>query len=528
MIKANLKKIPTTIFTPLGMWLPASLIISFASIYLNIFSSIRLDEAQSIWASTKTVPGILKYIAQDVHVPLYTLLLHFWMQIFGTQLIVVRLLSVIFFLLSIPAMFYLSNLTGGKRVALIATNLFVLSPFLIWYGTETRMYSLLTLITLVSHIAFLQMINSHLTQRKLAFLLTSIIGIYTHYFFSVVILLQCLYFVIVYLNNLPHQQNPIIKSKISSQIKTHLNNLLLNKKQILLFTGLIILVGLSFLPWIWFVFNQGNAANTKPLLSPPSSYNLLQLFIHFFTGFQIQTLQSLMIAFWPLTVILFFLSFNRQVKLDKLLSTSYYLVMSFGPIILALLVSYTIQPILVSRYLIFVTPAIFYLIAIVLANFNQRMLLLIVTGILISNVYFQYQQSTSSQIKEKENYQQVTEYLNSETKDSDIIAISAPFTVYPIEYQYQGQAKIETIPKWDRYKSGSMGEFSQNNLQQQFEDYQKKYQRLFLVLSYDQGYELEIKSYFNNRLEMINQKTFSPQIEVFEYRLPQSYISDNS
>ena len=75
--------------------------IILASVAINmhyLFSqSIRLDEAQSIWVSTKSVSEIVKISAQDVNVPLYSLLLHFWMQIFGTEIVIDRFLSLLFF-----------------------------------------------------------------------------------------------------------------------------------------------------------------------------------------------------------------------------------------------------------------------------------------------------------------------------------------------------------------------------------------------------------------------------------------------
>jgi hypothetical protein len=45
-----------------------SLIISVPLIYFN---SIRLDEAQSIWQVSHSIPEILDIVGRDVHVPLY-------------------------------------------------------------------------------------------------------------------------------------------------------------------------------------------------------------------------------------------------------------------------------------------------------------------------------------------------------------------------------------------------------------------------------------------------------------------------
>ena len=63
-------------------WILAGILVASigANLYYMFSQSIRLDEAQSIWVSTKSVMGILKTNGQDVQAPLYALVLHFWMQ----------------------------------------------------------------------------------------------------------------------------------------------------------------------------------------------------------------------------------------------------------------------------------------------------------------------------------------------------------------------------------------------------------------------------------------------------------------
>src|SRR6185312_10528796 len=99
------------------------LLIIVASICFTVFTlafqSIRLDEAQSIWVSTKSVSQILQLDAQDVLVPLYELLLHVWMQIFGSSVLAARSFSFIFFLATLPALYSLAKETNNKRVAMI-------------------------------------------------------------------------------------------------------------------------------------------------------------------------------------------------------------------------------------------------------------------------------------------------------------------------------------------------------------------------------------------------------------------------
>lgn len=82
--------------TVLALTLIAGVCLSINWLTLSS-QSIRLDEAQSIWVSTKSVPTIITLTSQDVHVPLYGVLLHFWLQFFGNTILAARSLSLLFF-----------------------------------------------------------------------------------------------------------------------------------------------------------------------------------------------------------------------------------------------------------------------------------------------------------------------------------------------------------------------------------------------------------------------------------------------
>ena len=109
--------------------------------YTLLNESIRLDEAQSLWVATKSVPGIIAYIVQDVHVPLYEILLHFWISLFGNSIFTARLLSFLFFLLSLPVLYLTAKRSSNTLIAFFTVSLYALSPFILWYSFETRMYT---------------------------------------------------------------------------------------------------------------------------------------------------------------------------------------------------------------------------------------------------------------------------------------------------------------------------------------------------------------------------------------------------
>jgi len=478
----------------------ASLLLSIVSLFSQ---SIRLDESQSIWVATKSVATILQIDAQDVHVPLYTPLLHFWIQVLGTDIITVRIMSLIFFIATLFALYKLSYEASGENVAILTVTLFSLSPFIMWYSSEARMYTLFTFMTCLNHLYFLRMLRSDGEHYKLAYLLSVITGLYTHYFFIFFLLSQVIYATATYFKTYV-DRGSIWQWIMKSRFLTRLY-------------ALLFFAFLSFLPWILYVVSYGSASNTPPLLTRPTSDNIIELYVNFFFGFQSEWIQSLMVALWPLSIFLLFFAFTQK-RHYPLRDTNYYLAMSFLPIVIVFTASF-IKPIFLSRYLILTTPTLFLLLAWTVVNYTRRLVSGLTLGLVVLMFGFLLYQFSSTAIPVKEDYRSIAQYLAKEAKPDDIIAVTAPFTVYPIEYSYSGIARIDTIPRWNRYKEGGIPPYRDDLLKAQIEEYKKKYSSMWIVFSYDQGYEKNIRDYLDKHLEMKNNIAFSPRIRLIQYKL---------
>ncbi len=92
------------------------------------------------------IPGVLRL---DGSPPLYYLLLHVWMSIFGDGQATTHVLSLGFALLAIPVAYWAATEIFGRRAGLFAALLAAVSPFLTYYAQETRMYALVSLLALV-------------------------------------------------------------------------------------------------------------------------------------------------------------------------------------------------------------------------------------------------------------------------------------------------------------------------------------------------------------------------------------------
>lgn len=114
------------------------------------------DEAFSILLSLKTIPEIINISSKDASPPLYYIFLHFWVQAFGTGEVQVRLLSFVFYIMSIVVgAVLLSKLTKNTFVGIGLSVCVFLNPFLVEYAFEARAYSLMILFVMLGVTLFL-------------------------------------------------------------------------------------------------------------------------------------------------------------------------------------------------------------------------------------------------------------------------------------------------------------------------------------------------------------------------------------
>ncbi len=178
-------------------WLAAAaaLAITIGVVFRFVTSShIWLDEALTIEISRRPLPDIFTALRHDGSPPLYYLLLHFWMEIFGRGDVAVRALSGVLSVATLPLAFF-----AGRRVARVAADfghvephavdrtgiavllLFATSPYAIRYGTETRMYSLVVFFSLLFGIVLARALERPTRRRWAAVTVTTAALAYTHY-----------------------------------------------------------------------------------------------------------------------------------------------------------------------------------------------------------------------------------------------------------------------------------------------------------------------------------------------------------
>ncbi|HVL03141.1 MAG TPA: glycosyltransferase family 39 protein, partial [Acidimicrobiales bacterium] len=112
---------------------------------------------------------------------LYYLLLHGWMELFGSSETAVRALSLVFAVATVPVAWWAGRSLFGRQAGWVAAVLVAFSPYLTIHSREARMYSLVVLLGLVAVAAFLHVFGLR-RRRLLGVLVVSLAAlVYTHY-----------------------------------------------------------------------------------------------------------------------------------------------------------------------------------------------------------------------------------------------------------------------------------------------------------------------------------------------------------
>ncbi len=131
-------------------------VVIIVSIWLRLLyidAPFWYDEACS-WVTAKmSFPfGIIdNLLHRDLqHTPLYFFLLHFWMKMFGESEVSIRILSVIFGIATVPLAYIVSTKVISKLTATIIMAITAVSPVLVFFSVEARMYPLVVFFVLLS------------------------------------------------------------------------------------------------------------------------------------------------------------------------------------------------------------------------------------------------------------------------------------------------------------------------------------------------------------------------------------------
>ena len=193
---------------------PLAARVSVAAITLLAFAlrvyhldgqSLWYDEGFSVYLAQMSMGEITARTAADIQPPVYYYLLHGWMLALGRSEVALRLLSAVFGVLTVPLVFLLARRLLGAGAGLLAALLIAVSPFHVWYAQEARMYTLVTMLGVLSSWLALRLAGDDAARRAgrpalwAAYALTNVVAVYTHYYAFFLVAFQALYLLAAWL-----------------------------------------------------------------------------------------------------------------------------------------------------------------------------------------------------------------------------------------------------------------------------------------------------------------------------------------
>ncbi len=387
---------------------------------------ICIDEPYSIFHAQFGVGDIIRFLKPTNNPPLFEIILHYWIKMFGISVFSVRFLPLVFASLSVVFIYKISERLFNYEIAISSSLLYTFSTISAYYSHDCRVYTLFLLLTVISVYYLIKIIDVGSTNwDKILFCFVNILIIYAHYFGFIVWFIELLYVLFYGRKYL---------------------------KQFVFLLGISIVFYLPQMLIFFERFQQSAKEGTwlKEVVSIENLYNRLWSFCNM----PVVVVFCIVLLVATLTKYLFFKYKNAQnISKPKIQLISIWF---FVPYVLMFIISYKL-PVYLERYLIFIAPAFYILISysvnylfldkkykniillvlimcfvltvnlnpdkkresskvveFVKLNKNAETLVIICAHDFINNFVYYYDKKIFQNVIPQIEYQTVTNYLNSE------------------------------------------------------------------------------------------------------------------
>lgn len=372
--------------------------------------AVWADEGFTLLLSSYSPSQILFHTARDVHPPLYYLLLHEWMNVFGNGVFAARSLSALADVVTVGLGIWLVCLVSTRRAAMLAGVMLALLPIAVRYSQEVRMYALLALLMISATIAFVYWVKGSGSHWLLGvYALLMVAGLYTHYFAAVCMASHWAWLLV-----------SRFKCKLLAPAWWVAN-------------GTVILL---FMPWVPSLMNQSRFSgfNWIAPLDVPTVVSALWQFVSYSDGPK----ESIWLFYSvPLLMLLVSAVIVMRDTSEKKLGT--LLVMyTWCPLVLIAGVS-LIRPLFVYRYFVFAALGFPMILAVALDALWGRaktlffVLLLLIVSMESVGLYNVHQRGHVV-YAEVNKVDVLAEYINASARPDDGVVVANRFLYYPFAY----------------------------------------------------------------------------------------------
>ncbi len=313
---------------------------------------------------------MIEYCRKD-QPPAFFILLYYWFKIFPYNEWFARALAALIGVGGVMAMFYLGKEVQGTKAGLLASLLTALNWFHLYFSQEVRFYGLLFLITALSYLFFFKCLRLLKPLYLLAYIFSSLILLYTHYFGMVVLLTQLITF-------------SWILSKRGFDKKLMGYGVL---------AGIVILI--AFVPWMPVII-QDHSGPEYWIEMPGFDFLIIYYFIYLGHNNVLIILFALSALFYLVRV--FGVENTAGSSTPARLHPKQYFMLLAIWIVLAygipLLYSISSRPILHERYTIIALPAILLVVALGFSYVKNLAVTLLLVGVIVASTAYNFTYTT--------------------------------------------------------------------------------------------------------------------------------------
>lgn len=149
------------------------LILALGLRLIGINQSLWLDESISVNVARLPMGEIISsFSTRDFHPPGFYLILNLWIKIVGSGVIQMRIMSVLFSLITIWLVYRIGILWKDKKTGLWAAIFTGVNPLLIYYAQELRMYSMMTMFLMGAIYFWIKIIKTSTSSEQKSFKVT--------------------------------------------------------------------------------------------------------------------------------------------------------------------------------------------------------------------------------------------------------------------------------------------------------------------------------------------------------------------
>ena len=415
-----------------------TMFVNLSLVTINKFS-IWFDEAFGAYLIKFNFFDVAKYTAYDVHPPLYYWLLKIWSMLFGNGEIALRSMSIFFGIVAMLFIYLLVKKLFSKKAAIFSIFFVAISPILIRYAQEARMYTLILAIAFAATYALVIAINSKKKTPWIIYGVLVALGMLTHYFTALIWITHWIW-------RLDSIRRTTPRKKI---FKTFFS------KNWLIAHGVAIAI---FSPWLPWLFMQTFVVQAYGFWIPPVTLDTLTNFItnSFLYKDVVDATNWLSILVVTLIAVTIFMSIKFYKKSSFKIRTNFRLIyfMVIAPVVLLFVMSMPpMRPYFVDRYL-FVSVISFSILAAIslsssLSSRKNKIAyiipcLLILTFTLgINNVYQigNFNKNTQNSNNAREIVKLISEYSSLE----EPIIVNNQYFFYETVFYESNQHKVYFI-----------------------------------------------------------------------------------